>query len=551
MKLLLKDLIEGSDFIYGLEAVTTRGVLHIEGDNVQRFAADAMDTGLFDFISFTDNPGGNPHLAPEAIGRALLEKGHNVNIHITCKDRNRNALESRAWSLASEGFTNVLALSGDYPAEGYRGTGRPVFDIDSVGLLNMYCELSNGLEVAAPRKDKSIQLSGTKFLLSATVSPFKKYESEYLSQYFKMEKKIRAGARFFIIQVGYDARKWSELIQYARLNRIRTPFIANIYLLTKGVAQLFYDNKITGCVVTPALLEIARKQALSPDKGKSFFLEFAARQIAIAQGLGFRGCYLGGVHNMKELLAIREKTKSYGPDDWKEFYKELSFPQAGEFYLYGKDGSGFALPEFSESYIKSKRKAGRFLRRIFTPPPAYRLSSVVHRLVFIERSPLYRALKTFYRLIDGKKCLEKFFHFFERTAKACLYGCNDCGDCSLFEIAYLCPESKCSKNQRNGPCGGSHQGVCEVGDKMCIWYKAYGRLSPLNREDAPFAGGITITDARLLNTSAWQNFFLKRDHACAVINIRISNVENIKRPIIRSIRKEKADGIQKYHRIDK
>ena len=60
MKLLLKDLIEGSDFIYGLEAVTTRGVLHIEGDNVQRFAADAMDTGLFDFISFTDNPGGNP-----------------------------------------------------------------------------------------------------------------------------------------------------------------------------------------------------------------------------------------------------------------------------------------------------------------------------------------------------------------------------------------------------------------------------------------------------------------------------------------------------------
>lgn len=512
MKKSLRDLIAGTDFIYGVEAVTTRGLLNSEGNRVRRFAQEAMDTGLFDFVSLTDNPGGNPHLAPEAFGRALLEKGFNVNIHITCKDRNRNALESRAWHLAGEGFTNILALSGDYPAEGYRGVARPVFDIDSVGLLKMYSAMAEGLEAAAPGKGKPARLSKTDFLLSATVSPFKKTEAEYLTQYFKMEKKIRAGAAFFIIQVGYDACKWSELLLYARLNRIEAPLIANIYVLTKGAARLFHDGRIPGCVVTPALLEIVEKQAASADKGKGFFLEFAARQVAVARGLGFRGCYLGGVHQVKDLATIREKADSYGPDDWKEFYREMSFPQSGEFYLYKADGSGLALPEFSDDYIKSKKAARRFVRRLCFEPPAYRLSRLMHRLFFVEKSLLYRVLKTLYRLIDGKAPPERFFHFFERTGKIFLFGCRDCGDCSLSEIAYLCPEAGCSKNQRNGPCGGSYRGVCELGDKKCIWYKGYSRLQPHGREKEPFESDVVITDAKHLNTSAWQNYFLDRDH---------------------------------------
>ena len=142
----------------------------------------------------------------------------------------------------------------------------------------------------------------------------------------------------------------------------------------------------------------------------------------------------------------------------------------------------------------------------------YRLSNWVHHLAFVETSPLYRVLQSLYQKIDGKKSWERFFHFFEHAGKIGLYGCHDCGDCSLLEIAYLCPEDKCSKNQRNGPCGGSHQGICEVGDKMCIWHRAYSRLKMQDREKEPFEGGITITDARLLNTSAWQNYFLKRDH---------------------------------------
>ena len=82
------------------------------------------------------------------------------------------------------------------------------------------------------------------------------------------------------------------------------------------------------------------------------------------------GAYLGGVHNIKDVLAIREKAKSYGPDDWKEFYREMSFPQPGEFYLYKKNGSGLALPELTEGMSNRKKQPprsceGSVLNRLF------------------------------------------------------------------------------------------------------------------------------------------------------------------------------------------
>ena len=68
-------------------------------------------------------------------------------------------------------------------------------------------------------------------------------------------------------------------------------------------------------------------------------------------------------------------------------------------------------------------------------------------------------------------------------SKAVLFHCKDCGDCSLPEIAYLCPESQCAKNQRNGPCGGTREGRCEVdGYGDCIWLRAYERLKHDGRE---------------------------------------------------------------------
>ena len=96
-----------------------------------------------------------------------------------------------------------------------------------------------------------------------------------------------------------------------------------------------------------------------------------------------------------------------------------------------------------------------------------------------------------------------------------MFGCKDCGDCSLPDIAYLCPESQCAKNQRNGPCGGTRLGKCEVGEKDCIWSLAYERLKVYGEEEQMLAGPVVIKDNALMGTSAWGNTFLGRDHNAA------------------------------------
>ena len=80
-----------------------------------------------DWISITDNAGGNPQLAPLVLGRPILYAGKEVVIHLTCKDLNRNGLESEAWMLHSEGFNNILAMTGDYPVTGNDGLAQARF----------------------------------------------------------------------------------------------------------------------------------------------------------------------------------------------------------------------------------------------------------------------------------------------------------------------------------------------------------------------------------------------------------------------------------------
>ena len=96
--------------------------------------------------------------------------------------------------------------------------------------------------------------------------------------------------------------------------------------------------------------------------------------------------------------------------------------------------------------------------------------------------------------------------------KIASFDCRDCGDCSLPDIAYLCPESQCVKNQRNGPCGGTRQGKCEIGEKDCIWARAYDRLKAYGEEEQMLDGPAVIKNAGLKGTSAWLNTFSHKDH---------------------------------------
>ena len=82
----------------------------------------------------------------------------------------------------------------------------------------------------------------------------------------------------------------------------------------------------------------------------------------------------------------------------------------------------------------------------------------------------------------------------------------------LGEFAGICPITRCAKRLLNGPCAGSRDGKCEVGDKTCIWTLAYDRLKAYGQEQQMLDGPVVIKNAALKGTSAWANTFLERDH---------------------------------------
>jgi methylenetetrahydrofolate reductase (NADPH) len=506
-------LTDPAAFVRIVELVSTRGSLAEAG--ASRVVADATELarlGTAHALSITDSAGGHPSLIPEALGARLRDMGQDVIIHLSCKDLNRNGLESRAWSLATAGFDNVLCISGDYPVEGYHGLASSVFDIDSVALLELLRQMNAGFPATAPKKGEPATLPPTHFFTGAAVSPFKQHERELMPQYFKLARKVGAGAQFIIPQLGYDSRKLDDLLKFMALRKLDVPVFANVFILTASTARYYHRGAVPGVIVSDALLAVAEKQASSRDKGKKFFHEFAAQQIAIARGLGFRGAYLGGHVKPAEFQAIFDLADSYGVDDWRSFAREIQFGQPGEFYLFEQDPETLlGSMELNRAYRQSCTRSARLASRE-SVPAVYKLNRSMHAHVFAPGSLGFRFGQRIYTRVDRSPAAQKWMHVAEQAIKIPMFGCRDCGDCSLPDIAYLCPESQCAKNQRNGPCGGSHQGVCEATQKQCIWTRAYERLKPYGEEEHMLDGAAITKDNSLKGTSSWANTFLGRDH---------------------------------------
>lgn len=499
-------------FVTCVELVTSRGVImEGRGRRVLELARLLAEHPRIHALSLTDNPGGNAMLGADTLGTDLIARGQEVIIHLSCKDWNRNALQSRGWELASGGFDNILALSGDYPVGGYGGQASGVFDIDSVALLKMYDDMNNGLQVTGPGRAENLQ--PTNYFLGAVVNNHKLHEHEVMPQYFKLAKKIEAGAGFVVNQLGYDSRKQHELLQYMSLKGLNVPVLANVYVLSLRAARFFHSGKIAGCLVTDELLELCQRQAGSPDAGKAFFLEFAAKQVAVAKGLDFRGAYLGGHIQYDDYVRILEMADSFGADDWKSFAREIQFNREGEFYYFEPDGdTGMCSDRVNAQYQDSK-KPENIRKARASAPLGYKLGRIAHNKVFEKGSAGFAVGKRIYTRLDrAGSTAKKVAHRVELALKVLSFNCQDCGDCSLPDVAYLCPESQCAKNQRNGPCGGTRDGQCEVGEKQCIWSLAYQRLKAYGEEEQMLDRPVIHKDAALKGTSAWANTFLERDH---------------------------------------
>lgn len=507
-----REMLTSGRFYYGAEVVTTRGP--VAADAPQSFLGMAralLDDPRIGWISVTDSPGGTPMLPPDWLAGQVADRGKQVVVHLTCKDLNRNGLETAAWRYASEGFSNILAITGDYPTTGFGGLPEPVFDTDSIGLITLLQAMNDGLQVPG-RRGNLETLPKADFFIGCAVSPFKRFERELMPQYYKLLRKVRCGARWVIPQLGYDMRKFNEIKLFlAARGHGQIPVIGNVYLLNKGVARVFHSGKLAGCVVTEELLNQCENYASGPDKGQKFFRELAAKQLAVFKGLGFAAGYLGGISKAETFGEIIDLAESFGQDDWRDFIKEIQFSQPGEFFLFEHDPqTGLSDPtQINRQYLQSLQRPGSSKEVTL----GYRLSRLVHRLAFTRDKGLYGFMRRLFTRWDKKPGMTgRLALGVERTSKRLLYGCEDCGDCSLPECAYLCPRHSCSKCGRNGPCGGSAGGRCELDDKECFWARVYERLKSYGEAETMLDRLPAFYDSRLKNTSSWANFYLGRDH---------------------------------------
>ena len=210
-----------------------------------------------DAINVTDLQNSVMRLGSLAVCALLKQKGFEPIYQLTCRDRNRLALQSDILSAASLGIENILVLTGDHPNAGDHPQAKPVFDLDSAQLLGVIRKLESGVDMNGNK------LTGKPpvFCKGAVVNP----GSDPLEpQIAKMEKKISAGAEFFQTQAVYDIKVFENFIK--KTSGLKAKVLAGIVLL-KSAGMARYMNKNVAGVCVPD--EIIKEMEQSQDKLRS------------------------------------------------------------------------------------------------------------------------------------------------------------------------------------------------------------------------------------------------------------------------------------------
>lgn len=267
----LRKAIDSKKFILTSEAGPPKGT------DVSKMIEEARPlVGRVDAVNVTDLQSAVMRLGSLASCYLLKQIGIDPVFQLTCRDRNRLALQSDILSAAALGIENILILTGDHPLSGDHPQAKPVYDLDSVQLLQVVNALQSGEDMAGNK------LKGApRFCVGAVVNP----SADPLEpELIKMEKKIETGGlEFFQTQAVYDISKFEEFLKSAKGYDI--PIIAGIILL-KSADMARYMNKNVAGIYVPA--ELIKEIDAAKDKHKKS-IEIATRLIGqlktICQGV--------------------------------------------------------------------------------------------------------------------------------------------------------------------------------------------------------------------------------------------------------------------------
>jgi 5,10-methylenetetrahydrofolate reductase len=206
----------------------------------------ALIRGRVDAISVTDLQSSVMRLGALAVCILLKQNNFEPIYQLTCRDRNRLALQSDLLSAAAFGIKNILLLTGDHPALGDHPEAKPVFDLDSVQLMKTAGDLQKGADMNGNR----LIGEAPDFCAGAVVNPgAKPLEPEII----KMEKKIASGAQFFITQAVYDIRIFERFLD--KTKHFKIPVLAGMIMLKSSAMAYHMNSKVPGVCVPDCLIK--------------------------------------------------------------------------------------------------------------------------------------------------------------------------------------------------------------------------------------------------------------------------------------------------------
>lgn len=232
--------------------VVTAEVYPPKGCDCSIFLAQARLISPFvDAINVTDNQGANMRISPLAAAALLVREGIEPIYQITCRDRNRLALQSDLLGAAALGIPNVLALTGDHICFGDHPGAKAVFDLESVQLLGTVTRLNSG------RNLSGAALAGTpSFFVGAAAAP---EADPFTPTLYKLAKKAEAGASFFQTQAVFDLEQFATFSEAVR--PLRAKVIAGVIVLKSAGMARFINRNIPGLTVPEEIVSCLESAA--------------------------------------------------------------------------------------------------------------------------------------------------------------------------------------------------------------------------------------------------------------------------------------------------
>ena len=287
----ITELFDNGQFVVTAEVGPPKG---IDATHVVEEAKEYL-SGIT-AVNVTDNQSSVMRMGSLPACVMLKNAGLTPILQLTCRDRNRIALQSELLGAAALGIDNILCLTGDHTKMGDHPGAKPVFDLDSVSLLHTVCQLEKGVDLGG----NPLVGEAPKFAKGAVVSPC---SDSVDAQLAKMERKVMAGAEYFQTQAVFDSEKFISFMEKAK--QFGKPVQLGVIIPKSAGMAKFMNKNVAGVHVPQWMID-----ELAADKEKAKLgitgVELAAKVIKecrpYCQGLHIMA--LGWEAKVPELLKL-------------------------------------------------------------------------------------------------------------------------------------------------------------------------------------------------------------------------------------------------------